>query len=65
MVASRQEAGPFVLSTNLGLQEMADHPDRDGTVARALFDQLMNHGRRLFKKERTMSKHSNSLSPSA
>ena len=29
MVASRQEAGPFVLSTNLGLQEMADHRRRE------------------------------------
>ena len=26
MVSCRQEAGPFVLSTKLGLQEMADHP---------------------------------------
>jgi len=26
MVSYRQEAGPFVLSTKLGLQEMADHP---------------------------------------
>ena len=34
-------------------------------MARALFDQLMNHGRRLFKKERAISKDSNSLSPSA
>ncbi len=34
-------------------------------MARALFDQLMNHGRRLFKKETAISKHSNSLSPSA
>jgi len=29
MVASRQEAKPFVLSTNVGLQEMADHPRRE------------------------------------
>jgi hypothetical protein len=65
MVSCRQEAGSFVLSTQLGLQEMADHPHWDGTVARALFDQLMNHGRRLFKKEKAISKHSNSLSPSA
>jgi len=26
MVSCRQEAEPFVLSTKLGLQEMADHP---------------------------------------
>jgi hypothetical protein len=26
MVLCRQEAGPFVLSTELGLQETADHP---------------------------------------
>ncbi len=65
MVSCRQEAEPFVLSTKLGLQEMADHPRRDGTVVRALFDQPMNHGRRLFKKEIAISKHSNSLSPSA
>ena len=26
MVSCRQEAGPLVLSTKLGLQEMADHP---------------------------------------
>jgi len=26
MVSCRQEAGPFVLSTKLGLQEMANHP---------------------------------------
>jgi hypothetical protein len=26
MVSCRQEVGPFVLSTRLGLQEMADHP---------------------------------------
>ena len=26
MVSCRQEAGPFVLSTKLGLQETADHP---------------------------------------
>ena len=26
MVSCRQEAGPFVLSTKLGLLEMADHP---------------------------------------
>ena len=26
MVSCRHEAGPFVLSTRLGLQEMADHP---------------------------------------
>ncbi len=26
MVSCRQEAGPFVLSTELGLQETADHP---------------------------------------
>ena len=45
MVSCRQEAGPFVLSTKLGLQEWPTIPDRDGTVARALFDQLMNHGR--------------------
>ena len=40
-------------------------PDGNGTVAGALFDQLMNNGRRLFKKERAMSKHINSLSPIA
>ena len=26
MVSCRPEAGPFVLSTKLGLSEMADHP---------------------------------------
>jgi hypothetical protein len=65
MVSCRQEVGPFVLSTNLGLQELPTIPDRDGTVARALFDQIMNHGRRLFKKERAINKHSNSPSTSA
>jgi hypothetical protein len=65
MVLCRQEAGPFVLGTNLGFRKRPTIPDRDGTVASALFDQLMNHGRRLFKKERAISKHSKSLSPSA
>jgi hypothetical protein len=49
----------------LGFRKRPTIPERDGTVARALFDQLMNHGRRLFKKERAISKDSNSLSPSA
>ena len=34
-------------------------------MARALFDQPMNHGRRFFKKERAISKHSDSLLPGA
>jgi hypothetical protein len=29
-------------------------PDGNGTVARALFDRLMNHVRRLCNKERAM-----------
>ena len=46
MVARRHQAGPFVLSTKLRLEETADHPYGNGTVARALFDPLMNHVRR-------------------
>ena len=53
VVASRQEAGSFVLTTRLGLQEKADHPKWDGTVARALFDQLMNHGRRSSRRRKS------------
>jgi hypothetical protein len=31
-------------------------PDGDGAVARALFDELVNHGRGLFEKRRVMRK---------
>ena len=34
-------------------------PERDGTVARASFDELMNHEWRLFEKDKATSKHSN------
>jgi hypothetical protein len=43
MIASRHDAGPFALNTNLRPQRTADHPPRNGTVARAFFDALMNH----------------------
>jgi len=36
MVASDQEAGPFVLSTELGLLEMADHPRRERQVGQGV-----------------------------
>jgi hypothetical protein len=39
----------------LGLRKRPTIPDREGTVARALFDELMNHGRRFFNKERAIS----------
>ena len=65
VVSRRQEAGSLVPNTSLELQQTADHPCWGGTLARALFDRLMNHGRRLLRKETAISKHSASLSPSA
>ena len=40
-------------------------PAGDGTLVRALSDKLMNHGRRLLRKETAISKQIASLSPSA
>jgi len=36
MVVRRHEAGPFVLSTNLRLQETADHPWREWRCGQGL-----------------------------
>jgi hypothetical protein len=38
----------------LRLQETTGLLGGNGTVARALFGELMKHGRRVFKKERAM-----------
>ena len=51
MVVSRRKARPFVLITKLGLRENGrPSPEGNGTVARVLFDGLMNHGQRVFVK---------------
>jgi hypothetical protein len=38
----------------LGFRKWPTIPDGNGAVARALFDRLMSHGRRLVNKERLM-----------
>ena len=43
LIASRHDAGPFVLNTNLRPQERPIIPAGNGTVARVLCDALMNH----------------------
>jgi hypothetical protein len=65
VVSGRQEGGSLVPSTSLELQETADHPAGDGALVRALFDKLMNYGRRLLSKETAISTQSVSFSPSA
>ena len=50
LVACRHDAGPFVLTTKLRPQRTANHLAGNGTVARILFDVLMNHVRRLFDR---------------
>jgi hypothetical protein len=45
---------PFVLSTERGFKKRPTIPDGNGTVARGLFDRLMNHVRRLCNGERAM-----------
>jgi hypothetical protein len=39
-----------------GFKKRTTIPDGDGAVARALFDELVNHGRGLFEKRRVMRK---------
>jgi hypothetical protein len=50
MAFGRQEAGPFVQSTKLGFRKRPTIPEGNGAVARALFDELMNHRLRLFNR---------------
>ncbi len=45
---------PSYWARDLGFRKRPTIPNRNGAVARALFDELVNKGRRLFKKERVM-----------
>jgi hypothetical protein len=44
----------IVLSTNLGFRKGPTIPEENGAVARALFDELVNHGERVSNKERAL-----------
>ena len=66
MIASRQEAGPFVLSTKLGLQEMADHPRRERHCGQGVVRPVDEpRAAPLEPGESYVSKYSNPGSPSA
>jgi hypothetical protein len=66
MVSCRQEAGPFVLSTKLGLQETADHPRWERHCGQCVVRPVDEPRAAPLKPgESHVSKHSNPLSPSA
>ena len=66
MVARRQEAGPFVLSTKLGLRGTPDHPQGERRCGQGLVRPADEPGAaRLKEGENYVSKHSNPGSSSA
>ena len=58
VVAGRFESGPFALSTNYRLPSTADHSRLQRRCGQTLFEELMNHRWRLFKKESPWITHS-------